>query len=344
MLKYLLLFMLLALPASANAELMYPAPPLVNPTTIALGTGLTITKMDPAKDYILKCPAVKKVGSTMLMGGHNIVIQGCYVTIPKGDPQQRAFYIADATGTVHVEGVLVDYSGGAQGDAFAINAPLATVQIQRSRVEGVLGSQSLFHGDIVQPWGGVAALKIDTFTGSSFYQGFQLTAMDGKPATGPTRISRTNLSSLGTSTKESGGYLAWLIQGTAHCDVTLPATLSDFWVQPRADRSGASIVWPPVANHPCPSKLTGSTLSFPAQKSIVGTISVGKRPGGDFVPASAVGLAYDPAAAIWAPEPAPVPVPAPALVVPVVAPVATPVACICGGPAVGNIRVCRSAD
>lgn len=296
--KHFLFLLATLTSAPALAQLRYPAPTLVAPTTIQLGTGLTVTKMDPARDYIIECPKSRKTGSTVLQGGHNYTIKGCYVTVPNGDSQQRAFYIIGATGTVHIEGVLVDSSGGAEADAFAINAPLATVQIQRTRVDGVRGTQSTFHGDIIQPWGGAYEIRVDRFTGSSYYQGFQFPSMDGRPQTKMVKISRTNLKSLGTESSQSGGYLGWFIRGAEDCDVVIPAQLEQFYVKPRPGRSADNVIWPPAKQHPCRTKLLKGVVTFPEQRAIIGEVKIG-GPAIDFAPAGSVGLAYGEYDYVW---------------------------------------------
>lgn len=297
-LKYFVLGLTPLPSAPALAQLKYPAPTLSSPTTIQLGTGLTVTKMDPAKDYIIECPRSRKSGSTVLQGGRNYILKGCYVTVPHGDTQQRAFYINGATGTVHIEGVLVDSSGGAEADAFAINAPKAIIQIQRTRVDGVRGTQSAFHGDILQPWGGALEIRVDRFTGSSYYQGFQLASAEGRPQTKMVKISRTNLKGLGTESSESGGYLGWFIRGAENCDTVVPARLENFYVKPRFGRPASRVIWPPSDHHPCRTQLHKGVVTFPRQPAVVGGAMVG-GPIIDYAPAGSVGLAYGEHDYVW---------------------------------------------
>jgi hypothetical protein len=143
-----------SVPASPTSTLLRWAPPaLVNPITIVLGTGETTTTMDPNQDYIIQMPSTKKVGYTYLIGGHNIVIMGGYVTIPvsgdtTNDAPSRAIYVKNATGTVHIEGLLVDASGGGMSDGIDISAPAATVQVENVRVDGIFGYANEFHADV----------------------------------------------------------------------------------------------------------------------------------------------------------------------------------------------------
>ena len=159
--------------------LRWPPPRLVDPATIKLpSTGYTESQLDPDRDYIVDLPARDKRGGVTLIGGHNVVIVGGHITVPRSaqpeDRFRRALYIKDATGTVHVEGVVLDSAPGAVWDGIDIAAPEATVQLENVRVDGVRGSLAGYHGDVVQPWGGVRALRVDRLSASSDYQGLTI--------------------------------------------------------------------------------------------------------------------------------------------------------------------------
>ena len=67
-------------------ELEWAPPALNNPTTLNItSTGYTETKLDTTNDYVIKLPAQRKVGATVLDGGHNVVIKGGYLTVPRND-------------------------------------------------------------------------------------------------------------------------------------------------------------------------------------------------------------------------------------------------------------------
>jgi hypothetical protein len=280
---------LMAVPAAAQ-ELRWVAPVLDAPTTVALGDGVTTTKLDPEKDYIVKLPATTKRGSTVLIGGRNVVIVGGEITVPAGDPFQRGLYIKDATGTVHVEGVHFDMSG-AESDAIVIAAPLATVQIQVVRVDGVHGWYRSWHADVIQPWGGVKRLLVDQLTAVTRYQGIQLSALTGP--IGEIVLSRINLIGSGSQVwgagklGGNGGFLFW-----AECSLTASVTLDDAYLQPRKVRGSALAVYPDRSTK-CPSAVSadGKSVTFP-DLPIKGHFVIGKRRGGDFVGKSAAGLGY----------------------------------------------------
>ncbi|HEY2660362.1 MAG TPA: pilus assembly protein TadG-related protein [Caulobacteraceae bacterium] len=278
-------------------KLRWAPPTLKNPITITLGTGDTTSNLKPTQDYIIKLPAKKKVGFTYILGGHNVVILGGYITLPvsadktNGAPS-RAIYIKGATGVVHVEGVLIDASGGGMSDGVDIAAPEATVQVENVRVEGIYGYNNQFHADVIQPFGGVRDLRVDKLTGYSGYQG--LTIDQDQGAIGSAELYRVNLVATGAQvwgSANNGGYLLWLTP-LSKCQPSYPVTLNNVYVKPRATLANA--VWPPVgAQTACPALTTANDLvaSFP-KLPVSGYVSKGLPPQGDFVPQGVAGLNY----------------------------------------------------
>jgi hypothetical protein len=274
----------------APTPLDWKRPSLVSPTTVTLGTGFTETDLDPNQDYIVKLPSTTKVGGTVLVGGHNVVIVGGSITIPKGtesDFERSAIYVKEATGTVHIEGVLIDGSGGGEFDGVAINAPEAIVQLQNMRIVGVRGGYDSVHADVVQPWGGVKDLRIDRLSGASNYQGLTI-----KPDLGPigsTEIYETDLTATTQGTVDRGGHMLWLTSGVDTCS-TGATTLSEVFVQPRPGKTLNSAVWPQHNLLSCPAVGTTS-IGWPALP-VTGAVQKGSPPEGSFVPAGVAGTAY----------------------------------------------------
>lgn len=290
--------LLIALGASS---MLWPAPPLTKPTTIRLGSGPTVSRLNPDQDYILKLPDTRKLGSTVILGGRNISIIGGHISVPRSDRQRRALYIKGATGTVHLEGILVDNPDKAEFDAIAIAAPQAVVQIERVRVEGLTGSQATFHSDVIQPWGGVKELRVDQLTATSSYQGIQLPDMHGGSQTGRVFISRTNLiyadqagfTMAAAEDRAKGGFLLWTILGRS-CEKNTKIILKDVFVQQSATRRAVNAVWPPAdGSTKCGTELSrdGTTITFP-KLPVQGQVKIGRPSAGDFVPAGTVGLKY----------------------------------------------------
>jgi hypothetical protein len=280
----------LALVVSACADdasgrpVKWAIPPLESPETIELGTGATSTRLDTDKDYIVKLPGARKVGGTAIIGGRNVVIVGGHITVPEGartGAERRAIYIKDNAGTVHVEGVLIDSSGGAPSDAIAIAAPDSVVQIQNVRVDDLKGSESGWHADIVQPWGGVKELRIDRLTGSTSYQGLFLRPDLGD--IGSLRISRVNL----RQTPGGAGKLVWF---TTDCEGP-PAALSQLHVESDAGNDLGDLVWPTPWDSSCPAEEEAGIVTWPSLP-IEGEVRGGAPPGGDFVPRGVAGTRY----------------------------------------------------
>jgi hypothetical protein len=277
--------------APAAVRLRWAPPRLVDPITVKLGGGETVTEMDPARDYVVVLPHRRKVGATVLKGGHNVVVKGGWITIPPGAPSgadRSAVYVKGATGTVHLEGLLIDGSGGGVGDGIVIAAPGAVVQIENVRVVGLRGSYREMHADVVQPWGGVRELRIDRLTGSSNYQG--LTIQPDLGPIGQATVDHANLRYTGTAPAD-GGYLIWLTSGASSCQAS-PVTLFDVYVEPKRGRSLGNSVWPP-ARSPlgCGATVRRNAARWhrlPARGAVLG----GAPPDGDFVPAGVAGVRY----------------------------------------------------
>jgi hypothetical protein len=277
---------------AGSSPLRWAPPVLVEPKTIKLGTGYTHTVLATNRDYILKLPATKKVGGTWIDGGRNVVVIGGHVTIPavttRSGSERTAISIKGATGTVHVEGVQIDGSGGGQFDGITINAPQAVVQLQNLRVVGVRGGLNSLHADVVQPWGGVRALRIDRLTASTNYQGLTL-----QPDLGPigsVELDHVDLTSVLDATTEKGGHVMWMAKGTKSC-IAASTSLSNVFVKPRPGRSLGTSVWP-SATSGLPCAATGTSVVGWPGLPVRGGVNLGPPPGGEFVPAGSVGIGY----------------------------------------------------
>jgi hypothetical protein len=267
----------------------------VNPITIRLGTGYTSSTLSTTRDYVIKLPATEKLGGTWLVGGHNVVIVGGAISIPANTPagsaydaQRTGIYIKGATGTVHVEGVTIEGAPGAQFDGVDIDAPQATVQLENDRVIGVQGGFSSFHGDVVQPWGGVADLRIDHLTATSNYQG--LTLQQDLGPIGSAEVSNVDLTATAIAPVDGGGHMLWLTKDSNAC-AAYPIAFSNVYIQPRPGRTMANSVWPQM-NAPAACPEVGSLLATWPALPFSGDVHAGAPAGGSFVPAGVTGLGY----------------------------------------------------
>lgn len=289
-------------PAS-GIKLTWKPPVLINPITIQLGTGNTTNNLDPNQDYFIKLPATKKNGYTKINCGRNITVIGGSITTPPSlqyTSDRRNIQIYDCerltkSGTtqlnrvVHIEGVLIDGSGGGQADAIAIAAPRTIVQIQNVRAVNLIGGYDTAsgweHSDVVQPWGGVKELRIDRLTGSTNYQGLQIPR--DLEDIGRITIKNTNVSYY-SYPPNNGGYLIWL----GECSISHPVSLSELYVVPKSGRTIGNSVWPQESSSCGVRNLGNGLWGWPSHGSITGGIKQGPPPGGDFVPAGVAGINY----------------------------------------------------
>ena len=278
-------------PASdpAGEKLTWAPPTLRLPTTIEVGPEGGQFNLAPGKDYVVQIGDVSAVGGVRLIGGRNVVVIGGHITIPWaggsasiGD--RLALYLKNQTGTVHVEGLLIDNAGGDLSEGIQINAPQAVVQIQNVRIDGIHARDEVNwsdnHPDLVQPWGGVQALRIDRFTGETDYQGFFLVGSAGP-------IGKVDLRDVNVVGTDTSRYLFWQEDG-------VPVNLQNVWFAPAPKRSLGTSVWPDK-NATAPRTATvnddGSVQWLPVT-GITGVILPGSPGGRDFVPASTVGTSY----------------------------------------------------
>ncbi|MCW0215182.1 MAG: hypothetical protein OJJ54_17640 [Pseudonocardia sp.] len=290
--------------AAPGAPRLTWAPPVLNdPQTVELEAGMTTTMLDPAKDYILKIPRTGK-GDTFIRGGHNIVMIGGHISTgseppPWDAPEHRALYFADTTGTIHIEGVLIDDKDSGQGDGIDAAAPLATLQIENVRITGLTGSEQGNHADVVQPWGGLKELRIDRLTGATNYQGLHI-----QPDLAPIGTEIVKNANVSSTSSTAGNWLMWLVTGSNTCSSAGSVRLDEVYVTPRSGRGLGDSVWPPNsatnlddAPNPVQSCLSsvspdGSEVTFPGLPQVSGSVRKGPPPDGDFVPDGVAGADY----------------------------------------------------
>jgi hypothetical protein len=267
----------LLVPSSTSASASEPdprlswAPPrLDSPTIVDVSASNHVLKLDPTRDYLIRMPATKLsvLGGLVIVGGHDVVLVGGEITIPSWGASHptdnRGLYLKNQTGTVHVEGLLIDDSGGALSEGIDVNAPEAIVQLENVRVERLHARDeagfSDNHPDLIQSWAGPAELRVDRFTGTTDYQGFYLAPQELGGRSQPRRI---DLRRVNVETTASARYLLWQV-GNA------PLRLWDVWIRPSLGRY--EVVWPDDGRWD--------------------PVAQGGPPGGDFVGAGDAGLGY----------------------------------------------------
>jgi hypothetical protein len=254
-----------------GTRLRWAPPALTNPIQVFVSNATRQLNLDTGRDYVVTFPpsAVSGAGGVIIAGGHNVVVIGGHISIPWQGPappadSRRGLYLKDQTGTVHVEGVLID--GEDLGEGIDLDERRgATVQLENVRIVGVHGRDEVNHSDghpdVVQSWGGPAELRVDRLTGTTTYQGILLNPTQ---YTASARTNVARLSNLNIRTTTSSGYLLW--QASA-----FPLDLSNVWLT-AAGRGPRLLEWP-------------SATAWAG-------VNVGTPLAGDFVTAGQVGDGY----------------------------------------------------
>lgn len=195
---------------------------------------------------------------------------------------QRLIYVRNVTGTVHLEGLLLDGDvPSAETDGITANGARTVLQVQNTRIEGLDGLQATNHADCIQTWTGLKELRVDDFTCYSDYQGVKFQLTNG--TMGPVTLGDVNLTAIGTDAR----YLYWM-----NPNDSVDVTLGNVWVDPYSSRPFGQSVWPGVTNKTNPAQVSDGRACWPAMDRVTGCIREGTPPGGDFVPAGSVGPGY----------------------------------------------------
>ena len=274
-------------PDPHGQKLRWAPPQLTMPTTVKVGPGGGQFTLQSGKDYVVKVGDVS--GPVRLIGGRNIVLIGGHITIPWAGADasissRLGLYLKGQTGTVHVEGLLIDNAGGDLSEGIQINAPDAVLQIQNVRIDGVHARDEVNfsdnHPDLIQPWGGLQALRIDHLSGTTDCQGFFLVGNEGPIG----RVDLRNIDIVGTSTSR---YLFWQAQ-------KIPVHIDNMWISPAPSRSLGGSVWPDKNHAPPTQALVNDdgSVGWTPETGITGLVFPGSPPDGKFVPAGSVGPGY----------------------------------------------------
>ena len=283
-------------PPPSGSRLSWGPPALTNPAVINVTNANRRLYLDNSRDYRLNITEHLK-RELWIDGGRNVVVIGGHITIDElGTASSYQDNIAikvrfgDPSGTVHLEGLLIDGPYVLDGLGIATGR---NVQIQNVRVERVHDGIKGAHSDCVQIQQGVGHLRMDGFTCATDRQGIFLGDHDG--AIRSADLRRVNM--YGTP----GKHLFW------QTNPTYPVALTNFWL---AIGSGYQ-PWAPFGYWPYPQQdgLTwdgridlnrrtqvsadGTYLTFVgSSNTISGRINKGIPSGGDFVTRSSVGVGY----------------------------------------------------
>lgn len=292
------------------------APDLRNPLRVRLHRGDDSLNLRDGRDCILRMPSRKKTGPLYIKGGRNVVLVGGRISVSRDGVANITVQDgrdARPGRVVHIEGVLIDASGGGKADGIRIRAPKAVVQVKHTRIVGLKGSFSSTHADLIQPWGGVKRLLGDGFTGASHYNGLYLRRENDPlgPRIGPVVIRNANVfgyrNARGTRPSSTLRAIAIGTQpvppsdtsSPVNCRLTDPVRFRAFYAEPPPGKRPGQFVFPHDGMRAagCPAKVAagGGSVDWPALRSKVdGVVRLGPPPGGDFVPRGTAGLGYSP--------------------------------------------------
>ncbi len=286
-----------------SLEVTWPPPALIDPITIHVAADhwQQVYKLDANKDYIVEMPKKPVTRGLAFSGGRNIVLIGGEIAIPwrsftPSIASRTGLRIKGATGTVHIEGLLIrgeDVSEGIQ-----IAAPDAIVQIENVGVFNIHARDQISfsdnHPDVIQTYGNVKKLRIDRFTGSTDYQGLFFVADFNGPH-GAVVLKRVNI--IGNATARN---LLWLQPQAGAGRVTLDEVYLD--TGGMVVRNLSEAVWP-NGRGKFPNQVQMTLLESVKQKvtwpedmepRVNGYVLSSRPPNGDFVSPSHVGVKYCP--------------------------------------------------
>jgi hypothetical protein len=291
-------------PGGPAAKLRWAPPRMTSPKTIMIQSGLDPDRLhlSLSQDYVLKMPAGGVHGTVEIDGGHNVTLIGGSVTVPSTanqsdngrDNTDTAIYIRHSTGTVHIEGVLINADQNVEYDGIDVNAPRATVQVENVRMEAIYGSRTTEHADAIQTWGGVKVLDVDNLTADGDYQG--LTINPNLGTVGKAYISNVDLTddqppgALASRTV-GGGVMLWLTTTTG-CDAPKTSLGNVYIINEHSGLATRRTVWPSTTGDPsCAGLLKGNKMSWP-RLPVTGSVTFGRPQHGSFVPAGVAGGGY----------------------------------------------------
>jgi hypothetical protein len=289
-----------AFTCTASEVLTWAPPVLEEPETLYVNpTDAGTFNLDTEKDYHFTMPAQPVTYAVSINGGRNIVMIGGEIRIPwQGDDpsisSRRMLKTQGATGTVHIEGLLG--SGEDISEGIQVASPLAIVQIQNCRIMDIHArDQDNFtdnHPDLIQTWGNCRELRVDCFTGSTDYQALMLKADYDGPHN-PVILKHVNCIGLPTAR-----YLFWAQPEEGAADFVL----EEVWMDVPPQRSGGlgAAVWPPPGGTwPAQASIDydgegREVATWPEEMEprIIGSVTGGTPPGGDFVPEGVAGSDY----------------------------------------------------
>ncbi len=247
------------------------------------------------------------MGIAHLEGGRNITIIGGKFDFFTGDTlDTNVLNISDSTYNdetrlIHIEGVIFDLADQ-KGDAIALNAETAIVQVQNTRFVGIHGDAEKNHSDAIQIQGGVKELRVYNATVQTDYQGFFLPPDQGIETTDRIDIRNVDFSTPSDSTPN----FLWMVQDYDDGCVTYEngaflknVSAEQVWEPNFGDgETYPNTLHPDAPADDCKAVLNGAgdSITWPDWPSgegpIEGSVEEGVPSGSDYVGVSDAGLSY----------------------------------------------------
>jgi hypothetical protein len=276
---------------AAGDKLTWAPPALTNPVTYRVsGDGPGTITAAPGQDSIVvwEAPTNRRI---RFSGGRHWVIRGGEVNNNKAWPNlddQSGIQFEKATGTAFVEGMHIHGSYGTDGIRVGSGGSNMTLIVQNSRIVDRLSGPTVYHADVIQPFGGIKSLKVDRLTGSSDYQG-QMWKQEPNTTFGPSDFRRVNYRAATPQVQ----YMINMVMTAP----TQPVTLSEVYSQsdPKFVSGDFCRAQTPAAMTKCATDANGRkyvTWNSGTPITVNGRVTDGVPPGGDFVPTGVAGLNY----------------------------------------------------
>lgn len=279
--------------SSTKLGAKYGPPTLTNPKTITISNANPNYWGNGTEDVIVRI-AEKMTKSVKVANVRNVVLIGGEFTITPALTsslsntadmirRHRALAFSDIRGTLYIEGIHVNNSGGGLTEVLQVWNTPGSVIIRNSRFEGPRTKPgdttfSFNHPDLLQVMSGKVVLENVTLTDSDF-QGMFFGQETNQSLTSIT-FRNVNTSRVSRQAWSFSGLGTGVVKGCENC---WHNTVGSRWPDnpvysflPKPTQVGSAVVW---NNH---SSIAQGT-----------TVRIGTPPNGDFVPASKVGLTYD---------------------------------------------------
>jgi hypothetical protein len=250
--------------ASASYKLSWKPPTLTGATTVNVTNADRSIYLDKTRDYVLVIKE-KLLGGMSIHGGRNVVLIGGHIQI-QSVTDRRGLLLDGWTGTMHIEGLLIDGEHLADAVVIGTGTPGTILQLQNVRTAKVHGTPEeaacytcpgIIHPDVLQNYGGPTYYRVDRLTGSTNYQGLMVQPTKHGTETLLADFRNMNISS-------DGAYLIYRAPGTRDF------VFSNVWFY----------------------KAQGTKYGYPETDPEWAGFNKGLPPEGDFVPAGSVGMNY----------------------------------------------------